>query len=413
MRYQEILEAVDFSSLLNKVVRAIPDTVENFIQEKINEWSRIVMADRRKKAGYHPYSNTVTKDRDWNGKVTEYKPFDQETFDRFNKDWGVYSDGIGDALDKFIPYDVENQQSHIVYALMGKISAVLTKIVQEYVRSKYGDPVKLDKGKFLRNVDKIRILIWWKGNTDNYGGIYIRRSAHANGEETKLEIIVNRTKWTEWLREQIANELSGEGTNFEKFSKSVIRTFMHEYAHLEQDIKGSQGQLSLIPTAPTKITPGGRAKTTRRASYWDDPVGETNILRYFGKTEEIDANANGAAATVIDEISRDFRRWRGRYDANWTVDSVPTKDWNDAIKERLSLGDYGVPDRERSRYIDQIGDYIYRAKQLEKMSPEEKQREMSPEELHSLTLKEKFLTKVKQRFLKTYVLRLRSYLRTE
>ena len=99
MRYQEILEAVDFSSLLNKVVRAIPDTVENFIQEKINEWSRIVMADRRKKAGYHPYSNTITKDRDWNGKVTEYKPFDQEAFDRFNKDWGVYSDGIGDALD--------------------------------------------------------------------------------------------------------------------------------------------------------------------------------------------------------------------------------------------------------------------------------------------------------------------------
>ena len=403
MRIHEILlEVVQFQALMNKVTHAIPDTLEDFIQKYISHWSHDLTAERRKKAGYHPWENDP--------KVSEYKKFDPQAFEEFNRNWNVYSDGIGDKLNELVPYDIEKQNNHIAYHAMGRVSDVLTKLVQEYVRSKYGDPVKLDHGKLERPVDKIRVVVWWQGKTDDYVGVYRRRSYNVAGEETKLEIIVSRKKWAEWLREQIVNELSGEGVNFREFSKNIISTFIHEYAHFEQDAKGSRGDLSLIPTAPTKITAGGRAKTTRRASYWDDTTNKSNLIRYYGKTEEIDANANGAAATIVDHISRDFRRYRGRRD-DWTVDMVPKDDWNAAIKEYLDMGDYGIPDKERSRYIDQINGYLLRLEQLKKMSPEERQRELSPEELSELTLKAKFLTKVKQRFLKTYILRLQGYLR--
>lgn len=403
MRIHELLEAVQFQALMNKVTHAIPDTLEDFVQEYIKHWSLIAVSERRKKAGYHPWQD--------NPKSKEYKQFDPEAFQQFNQDWNVYSDGIGDELNELVPYDIEKQNHHIAYHAMGRVSDALTKVVQEYVRNKWGDPVKLAQGKLERPVDKIRVLVWWQGKTDNYGGLYSRRSYNIAGEETKIEIIVSRKKWAEWLHQEIANELGGEGADFREFSKSIVNTFIHEYSHFEQDVKGSRGDLSLIPTAPTKITPGGRAKTTRRASYWDDPFGKSNLMRYFGKTEEIDANANGAAATVIDQISRDFARRYKWYNKNWTIDSVSKNDWNDAIKEYLADGDAGVPDKERRRYVDQINDYLHRLEQLKKMSPEERDYEFSPFDLQELNLKAKFLTKVKQRFLKTYILRLQGYLR--
>ena len=100
---------------------------------------------------------------------------------------------------------------------------------------------------------------------------------------------------------------------------------------------------------------------------------ETGSLEYFARPAEIDAFATGAAAQIAERIMRNYGE-------------MPDDKWNELIMD--AIGDH-LPFKEYYRYVMQIN-------------------ELLPQ---SSVAKAKILKKIKQRFLRTYVNRLRSYLR--
>ena len=370
MRYNEITEAVELSGLLGKVNRTIYNTVEQFIQKLVKEFTAKAIYDRRIKLGYHPYNDVASG----------YKDFDPEAWERANKNWGVESDGIGDNLSDWLPTDLSKSQRHQVYALMGNISNSLTSDVQEFVKSRFGDPVYLHSGDLERYVKDIYVQVWWTPKNDQqYAGAYYYDAYHANGNRTLIYVVADRNKWAEWLRDEVGNYISGEGVNYEQFGKSIINTFIHEYQHLEQDIKGSKGHLGLIP----------HGKSRNINVWWQEAYDH-----YLGKVNEIDSHATAAAAETVNNIINDKARYGSRWRKNWSIDDISTDDWNESVRDAIRSAAYlDIPDKEYQKYI--IG---LNRKYSDRIDPK---------------IKDKFLTKVRQRFITTYVKRLRSYLRPE
>lgn len=366
---QSISEAVIIGDLIEQVENLIPATVRQFVQKKVDEWSRTLTGDRREQLGYNRYYDTIEgykRENYWEKLPSPFKPFDAYDFEQANwkASWSV-TDQIGNKLETLIP----KEGSSPVYALMGVLSTALTKLVQNYVRQKFGDPILLLTTREEIPVSEIKIRVWWQPMDDErYGGIYRSRARHANGPETRLEIIVNRDYWRDYLMEAVVNEITETTHYYDEFSQSIINIFSHEYAHLEQDIKGQRSYPFTYLPQPQKTAKGqpGRKNKMRRYS----PDEKINSLAYFARPAEIDAFATGAAAQVATQLMR----------------SGPMSDqeWNRLIHDATAA----TP--PSSEYYD----YVLKINDLLATSP----------------AKAKVLTQIKQRFLRTYVRRLLSYL---
>lgn len=387
MKIMDLNEAPEYSSLISQINRSVLHTIEEFIATQLKGWRATATSKRREKLGYHPYKESAQG----------FKTFNQDEYDKANENWGLDSDGVGDSLDEFIP-TIDGKQTHSpVYALMGKVSDSITKITQNYIRSKYGDPINLNKhkdgsGTIVRNVNDVRVLIWWSPRNDvkgGYKGVYRRSSHNINvdgGIETLLEIIIDRVKWSEMLRNEVGAILSYDKSHLGDFSQQIINTYIHELAHLEQDIRGNVGKLRLIP-GKKKNDP--HAKVARGNTFdWQD-----DFERYLSSTAEIDSHASGAAAEVINQIINQHAEYGARYKRDtWSANDIDTNDWNEAIKDAVRGVSYGeIPRHEYAKYIESL-DRRY------KDIPDE-------------TIKDKFLKKVRQKFIKSYVNRLNAYLR--
>lgn len=350
MRVKELLEeaalyeAVEIRGLIEQVSRAIPEVIRAYVLQRIKEWRFRIKYDYKKEHGVDPPEDLNVDEQ------------------------------IIDNLETLIPVGTASP----VYGAMTKTSQALTKIVQNHVREKFGDPVIIDSGyrPVEVPVEKIVVSVWWHGKKDeHYGGVFRSRSYHVQGDETKLEIVVDQEFWQQWLIEAVYGEITGEGYAYDEFNENIVNTFAHEYAHLEQNLKGQQKYTySLIPQ-----------KGHGRNSAWANPMGEdpttAEKLAYYGRPAEIDAFATGAAATVVDRIVRRHRIYGG--------DQMSDEEWNQKIRYALEDGIHGLGD-EYSRYISVIN------AQLQVYDP---------------IFKAKFLNRVKQRFLSTYYRRLSSYLR--
>jgi len=227
------------------------------------------------------------------------------------------------------------------------------------VRTKFGDPIRLRAGQLEVPVSAVKVQVWWTHMGDSaYGGVYRDRAAHANGPETRLEVIVNREHWRDDLVNAVVNELTESHYTYDDFSESIINTFAHEYAHLEQDIKGQRNYLF-------SYMPQRRKGKTRRYS----GGAEIGGLPYYARPAEIDAMATGAAAQVAERIMRN---------------RPPGEDWNQLIRDATVES---PPWHEYYAYIRQINDLLPAA----------------------TAAKAAILNKIKHRFLRTYIRRLLAY----
>ena len=356
-------EAVMISDLIEQASKLIPATMRAFVQKKVDEWSRQLTAKRREQLGYDSHYDSIEdyKQRNpWGKPPPPFKPFDEYDFIDANAiaGWSA-TDQIGNKLDTLVP----KEGSSPVYAAMGEVSKALTKLVQDYVRQKFGDPIVL-QDKTEVPVDQFRVSVWWTHmGEDPYGGVYRSRAHHANGPETRLEVIVNREHWRDSLVEAIVDEVTEAGNIYDEFSESIINVLAHEYAHLEQDIKGQRRY-------PFTYLPQ-RQKNGKMRRY--SPNVATGSLEYYARPAEIDAFATGAAAQVAERIMRNYGQ-------------MPDDKWNELIMD--AMGDR-PPFSEYYHYVMEIN-------------------ELLPQ---SSIAKAKILTKMKKRFMRTYVNRLRSYLR--
>jgi hypothetical protein len=362
MRISDILnEAVVISDLIEQASKLIPVTMRGFVRKQIDEWTRLFTADRREQLGYGRYDDTIEEwKRSHHGKPPSFKPFDEYDFSEANwkAGWSA-TDQIGDKFDTLVPKEGNSP----VYAAMGAVSKVLTKLVQDYVRQKFGDPIVLQDKNAIPVAD-FKVQVWWTHmGDDSYGGIYRARAGHANGPETRLEVIVNRDLWRDYLIEAIVDEINEAANTYDEFSESIINVFAHEYEHLEQDIKGQKRYpFSYLPQ---------RQKNGKMRRY--SANAKAGSLEYFARPAEIDAFATGAAAQVAERLMRNYG-------------PMADDKWNEMIMD--ATGD-SPPFSEYYDYVLKINDLL-------------------PQ---SSMAKAKILKKIKQRFLRTYVNRLRSYLR--
>lgn len=374
-----LIERSSIRDLIEKVSDDIPKTIATFIHKSMFMWERNATRDRRMQLGYDGHYDNV---EDWRKKNGLYgnqgpkeaiRPFDAHDFEKQNEkdDWTAQQT-VYEKINTLIPKDGNSP----VYALMGVVSDSLTKIVRQYVTEIYGDPVYIKQGDVELDLKNVFVQIWWKGATDDYGGVYRGRQEHANGTRTTLEVIVDRNSWRSWLIDAISSHIGADYYHYDEFSESIVRTFAHEYQHFEQDIKGQQSyEFSYIPQRT-------KGRTTRQGI----TKGETGIYSdiYYARPAEIDAFAAGSAAQVVERIMRSYRidaeRWHRQ---GWSIKDIPDDQWNESIRDAIHEYPYDF-----TYYVSQINDKL-------KDSPD----------------KAKYLEKVKRRFLKSYTQRLLSYLR--
>jgi hypothetical protein len=121
---------------------------------------------------------------------------------------------------------------------------------------------------------------------------------------------------------------------------------------------------------------------------------KNHINQYLGKTSEIDAHANGAAAEVVNRIISNKAAYSRRWNKKPSADDIDDTEWNDDINNAIHDVRYlDIPDAEFHKYINSM-DPTFR-----------EQYNVNP------TIKDQFLKKVRQKFFKTYIRRLQTYLR--
>jgi hypothetical protein len=363
MQYQYFLsETQENLELISKMHIAVVNAVNSYAQKLVVKWRVWATQHRRAQLGYHPTQDTAPG----------FKTFDKDEYQRANINWHEDSDYIGDRLGReFLP-PPEGQQHHEIYELMYVINKPMTKVLQDHVRKIYGDPVWLDSGLIERDVKDIQVLVWYKprGTTDKYRGAYRARDAYGGVLKTTLEIVINRDEWYKRLKNVIGGIISYDYLFTEKFVDDIINTFMHEYAHFEQDVKGSRYSTGLIPYKG------------RRGLY---PDWQENNLAYYlllGMQSEIDAHATGAAAEKVNELIK-----RNLSSDGARLEIRDPEAWNLDIKSLLT---YNPPSGEYNKYI--VGF--------------DKKYGSVPKEI-----KDKFIDKVRKRFRRTYVNRLQAYLK--
>ena len=379
MRYHEILESAQLASLLSASEHAVETTVKMFVEKTLEEFRGRGTAERRKQLGYHPYQDAAAN----------HARFDQGSYDDANSKagWDLDSGWIGDNLGQLIP-DPGAGANSPVYALMGEVSNALTRVMRKHVDQQYGPSVLLHTIGKIRKVDDIYVTVWWRSPTGRSSlGVYYADTYHANGNRTDLSVVANRERWTEWLREEISSMIAYDAQHPERFFDSIANTLMHEYRHLEQDIKGTRSMGKGLIRLPTTHGP------------WD--LDDTNYARYLGRFTEIDAHATAAAAQVIAGIISSKARYARRYDQSWTAEKIPDDEWNDAVKDAMLAisggtpstwpGDRKIPSDEYKKYV------AYMNAEHPNLDPR---------------IKKRYMLAAKQRFLKTYVNRLRGYMRS-
>lgn len=360
MRYHDLLtEKQENLELISQLNFAVCNTINKFAEGLVDRWRVWAMQHRRGELGYHP-----TRDQ-----AAGFKTFNQEEFDQANRDWSPDSDYIADRVSKELLPHPEGHQFHDIYGLMTDISATMTRLLQAHVKKVHGDPVWLESGVLERQVKDIKAVVWYKTRSDRkYLGVYIARDAQGGKPQTTLQVIIRRDEWFERLKTVIFGIISYDRRETEKFVEDIINTFMHEYAHFEQDIKGSKYDAGIIPYKG------------RRGDYPDYESSDLAMLLLLSRQAEIDAHAVGAAAERINSIIQDNTGRRGKFEI------TDPYDWNENVKYYLRH----PPQGEFLKYVRGF----------------DKRYVNLPKEI-----KAKFLDQVRKRFLKTYYKRLSAYLK--
>lgn len=360
----ELYENAPLPSFVGELNRGIENAVERYAQAKITEWRRMAIRRMRRKMGYHPIYS----------KAPGFKTFDAARFDRETSGWDPDIDATLVDLGELLP-DNNDRPSHPVDGMLENISSVLTRILQHHLRQHHGDDIVLGHGHTRRKVGDIGVLVTSRPHepSGRYMGIYRPAWVNEDGQEiTLLEIVVDRYVCNDALRQQVISIIAGEQVD-QRLSDLIANSFIHEYSHLMQDIRGHISSLKLIPG------------TTKRQSSWkynEEPEG------YLSATAEIDAHAAGAAAEVVNGIINQHSRFQP---SGWKPEDIADDDWNDNIMQAINAVSKGqMPKDEYAKYIWGLD------RRFKTIDPR---------------IKEKYLTKVRHRFIRSYVVRLRRYLR--
>jgi hypothetical protein len=321
---------------------------------------------------------------------TAYEKDDWKTAEKISDSIDVIRDKIITALE------IMSYNKSIVEELVHVLELELQDITHDYIEKYYGkiEPITdpgVDRNSGNINFDALfdtKNLYWAEhiiiqlqldgvskitGKPKTSGGYFQRRASKSEvtsktgstinwGDEfaVLINIYVDKNKiWrviTNELENQINEEIVGEYEDQQlitKLIKPIVRTFLHEVVHFEQEIRArtkTKGKnyytRTVLPNTdlprsketnwePEKISKGSPNQTSkypkyragRRGNYPDiDSSNDPKVwAEYLGHNIEIEAHAATVAADIYADIATDRVGYRGRKmspeDINYSIDN--------------------------------------------------------------------------------------------
>lgn len=174
-------------------------------------------------------------------------------------------------------------------------SKTLTALTQKHLELQYGPMIKR-KGTHSIWVDDVIVKVEDRETSEDlhkdYGG-YFQPGSHL------IKVFVDRHRLNQELRSAIQIHVFGESYEENSLVKLITPTFIHEYTHLEQNLRGGhiQGERDR-----GYITIGGGKFGGRRTPN----KGKIEMLRYASSSKEIDSFAADTASSLFNGFGRDY-----------------------------------------------------------------------------------------------------------
>lgn len=354
MKLINLLESAENTELLNAINNKVIETTLSFAHNLIIKLRNHGYEARREKLGYHPALD----------KASNYKPFDETEFNRQNQGWDVDIDYIGNIdLKSFINID------WFLYSL----SLVFTDVLQSHLEKLYGDHVYLGSKKYVRKIQDIHVVVRSRG-TEQKWGEYISNDHSFSKPMTTILILADKEEIKNEIKDLIYATISYDKIYPENIVHKLINTFMHEYAHFKQDLHKTYTGFGLIPF-----------KKERRHDFISKQAdADITYALTLARIQEIDAHAVGAAAETVADILNKTKKF---------TTPITNQEWNEYIQDKINAVQYyEIPKGELRKYLDYFetrhgyGNY-------------------------PKIIKDKFATKVKKRFIRSYINRLLKYMK--
>jgi hypothetical protein len=211
---------------------------------------------------------------------------------------------VHDSYDAFYQHCWDNAD-RFMHDLCGVASKALTAVVREAVTARYGQfhkivsPIRIPNHNFDGSIDLhacwVKLEVRERSSDPNkrYGGYF--QAYNPNGPLIKC--FVNEGDLFYSAMGYVERIVCGESENADTVENVIAPVFVHEYAHLEQWLRGGS-------KAGGKdhgyTTVAGGPKGNRR----NPNGGDAEYLRYKGSANEIDSFASQAASEIIQNARR-------------------------------------------------------------------------------------------------------------
>lgn len=200
-----------------------------------------------------------------------------------------YWSKLYDAVDDH--YGHQSRRDAVLNELCLKLSATLTKVTRNYVQT-------LDLPNPVTSPVLVSVEVK-EGSKDYYADRTVGYYAHI---DRFIKVFLPKSSLFDAFMEMIQENIFGESERggYNATLTILIPTFIHEYAHFEQNHRQRNGGDSDFGY----ITAGGKRGGIMRSPQ----KSVIDRLRYYGSVDEIDAHAANTASELIDELeqSRNF-----------------------------------------------------------------------------------------------------------
>jgi hypothetical protein len=250
--------------------------------------------------------STAQIDRDARSALDKHlSQFIEADYDHFAQ---AYPDAdSGDIYDAYYQWKSEHRDQFLKMIAVSA-SEALTRVTQHHVRNNHGDELSInmygEDKRFSTNAVAVFVTIrdFVEDEHKDYGG-YFQGTTQTG---PYIRVYVNASDVFAAALGVTAVHAFGEGEDADRLTYIIAPVFVHEYAHLEQFIRGgsrNRGEDYGYVTAHGGRTGGRRDPRGKSPRYQGvDPL--IPWLRYKSSAKELDSFASEAASEIVASTSR-------------------------------------------------------------------------------------------------------------
>jgi hypothetical protein len=233
------------------------------------------------------------------------------------------------AYDELVRIVRDDPETYTILAA-DALHESLTQLVRDQVLVKFGPQIHLKNGTIINNTSPaafFKIREFSSDEMKDKSGGYFRAGMYPS-----IVTFANASDVTTMIDKYISEAAHGEMYDREDTLPIIMRTFIHEYAHLEQWLLGAAATSNDAGYIKVKGGKHGNRRSPEK--------GNAERLRYYGSHLEIDSFASDTASEIIQNMKE------GRY--NHEVSDYDIK----TVLTDIAAGYGGSSSRSMERYSE-------------------------------------------------------------